>query len=135
MKKYYSSILTIVLFITLISWSQSSYSQQPDIDWEVLSRYFVISNIKIGKQQLQNSVGKINEFNVLSFVVEAKTTFMITIVFAHYYDSDGIETDSPTLVEFKPDYLGDWQQGNRSRATVILPDDLSVVKIIKFKQL
>jgi hypothetical protein len=111
-------------------------TKQPDIEWGVLTNYFTISNARIERQLQRNPLGKAEEFNVLAFTVEAKTTMTVAIFFAHFYDADDIEIAAPYAVQFNPNYSTyQWQPGNRSRATVILPDDTSNLRTIRFKQL
>ena len=111
-------------------------ARQPDIEWGVLTNYFTISNARIERQLRPNPLGKAEEFNVLAFTVEAKTTMRVAIFFAHFYDAEDIEVAQLSPVRFNPDYSTyQWQPGNRSRATVILPDNMSNLRTIRFKQL
>lgn len=111
-------------------------ARQPEVEWGVLANYFTISNAQIGRQMQRDPLGRVNEVNALTFTVEAKTTMTVAIFFAHYYDADDIEVAPLSPVQFSPDYSTyQWQPGNRSRATVLLPNDMSKLRTIRFQQL
>ncbi len=104
--------------------------------WGDLEKYFNIFNAEIGEQSYRDPLGRINEWNTLSFIVEAKGYFMIAIFFAYFYDSQGIEVAPFSPVEFNPDYsFSSWSQGKRSRARILIPEDLSNVAYIQFRQM
>ncbi len=124
------------IFPSPIPQSTQPMEDQIVIDWHTLEVSFRISKSVISRQSTQNPIGQIYEFNVLTFDVESRTDFMMAIFFAHFYDAQGREVDTFSPVQFEPDYSsGGWSHGIKSRAIVILPDDMSKVKRIKFTSL
>lgn len=108
----------------------------PQIDWGPLATYFNISNIEAGMIEYKDMLGKVQQVPAITFTVEATRTFMLAMFFAHFYDAEGIEVAPFAGLTFQPDYsTWQWQPGNRSRATLMLPSNFDRVALIKFTEL
>ena len=104
------------------------------VEWGPLLDYFKILSYRTEVRKFQDALGHYHQFRVLSLFVESKAyTVSPPILFAHYYDVNGVEARTPSMVEFEPALIS-LQPGSRYYAHVKLPD-LSAVAVIKFTQL
>ncbi|HEY0738575.1 MAG TPA: hypothetical protein VGD69_26895 [Herpetosiphonaceae bacterium] len=101
------------------------------IVWGALDDQFDISNVQFKRQAIQNPLGQFEEFDTLSFTVESRSDFLVATFFARFFDAEGIEVTSFMPLQFDPEY-GQWYSGQRSRAILILPSEMSRVKEIRF---
>jgi hypothetical protein len=107
----------------------------PNISWGFFTENFHVSQVQVGRKVGRTTLGEIHAFNMLTFIVAAKASGMLAIHMAKFHDADNIEVAPFSVVEFTPNYMLQWQPGQRSRAVVLLPDDLSRVKTIRIVQL
>lgn len=128
--------LTVEPILTVTPAAEAALPSLDDIeiDWRGLSEYFEITNIRFELEQVTDSAGRLTDVPVLAFDVEAKTSFLLGVFFANFYDADDTQMLFFSFVEFMPDYMGSWLPGMRSRGHIRLPE-MSDVASIRFKKL
>jgi hypothetical protein len=104
-----------------------------NIDWGSFAWDFNISNVNIGTIRQKNMLGETEEFEAITFLIEAKSSIFIPIYFAYFYDSNGVQVGiSPVAME--PNY-GQWQAGNRANCYVVIPPNAANTVTIKMTRL
>ena len=109
--------------------------QLSSIEWGIMTTYFDISDVTLGKAEHTDVLGMVYEYDSINFIVEAKRSFYAIIIFeAEFYDEDEIEVYS-SFVEFDPNY-DQWQAGDRSKGYIEIPgtSEMEKVRGIKISQ-
>lgn len=109
-----------------------SSGKLPMIDWGIMKANFVIEDEKLGKAISTDMMGAASEYNSLDFIVTAKNTFYNSIAFqAQFFDENGIKIFF-SIVKFDPEPM-QWQQGDKSRGHIMLPDKETYEKVREIK--
>ena len=105
----------------------------PPINWDELKQYFRITNVRILRDQDLLSLGLGGSFrpeDVLAFNVEAMYTLPCAVFLGVFYDREGVELElrGSHQIAFRP-IKSTWEKGSIRRGYLILPSNISKIKI------